>query len=145
MSNVKKKNEDYFKIALLVLNRSKTKFLVCEKYPQFVTSLYIMPGGKLEEKDDIECLKNEIKEELNCRLDTDSLEFIGDYEDQAAGRSDRKVHIRLYKGKIIGNPKPSTEIKVLHWIGKEDANNPKVSPIIRNKIIPDLVRRGIIK
>ncbi len=136
---------DYFKIGLLILNKNRTKFLVCEKYPQFVTSLYIMPGGKLEEKDDLTCLQNEIKEELNCGIDFSSLKLIGEYEDIAAGRPDRKVKIRLYQGKIIGEPTPSTEIKALHWIGKEDLDNPKLSPIIRNKILPDLIKRGILK
>ncbi len=135
----------YIKVGLLVLSPDKKKFLVCEKHPQFVTSLYIMPGGKLEEENDIECLKNEIKEELNCQVNIKSLKFIGEYEDQAAGRPEKKVIIRLYQGKIIGAPTPSTEIKALHWIGKEDANNPKVSAIIRNKIIPDLIKRGIIQ
>ena len=136
---------DYFKIGLLILNKNRTKFLVCEKYPQFVTSLYIMPGGKLEEKDDLTCLQNEIKEELNCKVDLSSLKFVGEYEDVAAGRPDRKVKIRLYQGKVIGKPTPSTEIKALHWAGKEDLDNPKLSPIVRNKILPDLIKRGILQ
>jgi hypothetical protein len=55
------------------------------------------------------------------------------------------VKIRLYKGKLLDKPKPSTEIGRLRWIGKKDINNPKVSPILRNKIILDLVKRGILK
>ena len=135
----------YNKIGLLVLNEDKTKFLVCEKYPQFVTSDYIMPGGKLEEESDIECLKNEIKEELNCEVDIESLEYISEYVDVAAGKPDRDVSIKLYKGKIIGQPVPSTEIKAIHWINKEDIDNKQVSPIIKNKIIPDLIKREILK
>ena len=135
----------YNKIGLLILNEDQTKFLVCEKYPQFVTSDYIMPGGKFEEESEVETLKAEIKEELDCDIDTNSLNYIGEYIDVAAGRPDRDVSIKLYKGKIIGTPKPSTEIKEIHWIGKEDQTNPKLSPIIRNKIIPDLVSRSILK
>lgn len=134
----------YNKIGLLILSEDQTKFLVCEKYPQFVTSDYIMPGGKFEEATEIETLKAEIKEELNCEIDIKSLEYITEYTDIAAGRPDRDVSIRLYRGKIIGTPTPSTEIKEVHWISKEDQINPKVSPIIRNKIIPDLVKRGIL-
>jgi len=103
-----------------------------------------MPGGKLEEKSDVECLQREIKEELDCELNLDSLELIGEYTDVAATPG-RDVMIRLYKGKLIGIPTPSTEIGALHWIGKEDVTNQKVSPIIRNKIIPDLVEKGIVK
>lgn len=57
----------------------------------------------------------------------------------------RDVLIRLYKGKIIGSPIPSSEIGALYWIGRDDSKNPKVSPIIKNKIIPDLVKRKILK
>lgn len=75
----------YNKIGLLILNEDGTKFLVCEKYSQFVTSDYIMPGGKFEEETEIECLKNEIREELNCEIDVKSLKYIAEYTDVAAG------------------------------------------------------------
>ncbi len=62
----------------------------------------------------------------------------------AAGDPTHDVSIELYEGKIIGKPKPSTEIKAIHWIGKTAVNNPRVAPLIRNKIIPDLVERKIL-
>lgn len=135
----------YNKVGLLVLNEDQTKFLVCQKFAQNVTADYIMPGGKNDEGDDLECLKNEVKQELNCDVDLESLSFISAYEDVAAGRPDRTVEIKLYQGKIIGQPVPSTEIEALHWIGQESLNDTKVSPIIRNKIIPDLLNRKILK
>ncbi|MEK6819969.1 MAG: NUDIX domain-containing protein [Nanoarchaeota archaeon] len=136
----------YFnKIGLLILNKDKTKFLVCEKAKENVTSDYIMPGGKFEENSIEECLKNEIKEELNCKVDFKTLNYIGEYIDIAAGFSDKDVSIKLYSANLIGKPKPSTEIKFIHWIGKKDKNNLRVSPIVRNKIIPDLIKRKILK
>ena len=138
----------YNKIGLLVFNENQTKFLVCElgqKYEEKTVKQYIMPGGQLDEKDDRECLIREIKEELDCEIDNDSVELVGEYNDVAAAGQGRDVIIRLYKGKLIGTPKPSSEIGALHWIGKADINNPKVSPIVKNKIIPDLVRREILK
>lgn len=137
----------YNKIGLLVLNDDKTKFLVCEpgeRYTEKSVTQYLMPGGKLEEKSDVECLQREIKEELDCDVNMEDLALIGEYEDMAATPG-RDVMIRLYKGKLIGDPVPSSEIGALHWMGREDATNQRVSPIIRNKIIPDLVRREIIK
>lgn len=132
------------KIALLLLNPDRTKFLVCEKAPEHVTADYIMPGGKFEEADEISCLQAEIKEELDCEVIVESLRYIGEYTDIAAGRPDRDVSIRLYEGAIRGIPTPSTEIKHIHWIGREAVTNTKVSPIIRNKIIPDLLCRKIL-
>ncbi len=136
----------YNKIALLVLNDDETKFLVCEpgeKYTEKSVVQYLMPGGKLEEKSDVECLRAEIKEELGCDFDESSLKLIGEYTDVAAAPG-RDVMLRLYRGKLIGTPRPSSEIGALHWIGKEDVSNPKVSPIIRNKILPDLIGRKIL-
>lgn len=135
----------YNKIGLLVLNGDSTKFLVCEKHPQNVTADYIMPGGQFQETTVEECLKNEIREELNCEVDFSTLTYVGEYTDNAAGRPDRDVSIKLYSGEIIGIPTPSTEVKAIHWIGKGDAQNERVSPIIRNKIIPDLVSRGLLR
>ncbi|MNY18468.1 NUDIX domain protein [compost metagenome] len=135
----------YNKIGLLILNHDATKFLVCQKFVQNVTADYIMPGGKNDEEDDLECLKNEIKQELGCEVDFNTLQFVNTYEDVAAGRPDRTVEIKLYAGNIIGTPTPSTEIEKLHWIGKESIKDTKASPIIRNKIIPDLLSKDILK
>ncbi|MBI5071469.1 NUDIX domain-containing protein [Candidatus Falkowbacteria bacterium] len=138
----------YNKIGLLVLNKDQTSFLVCEpggKYKDKRVTQYLMPGGQLEEKSEIECLKREIKEELNCNIDEKSLEYVGEYIDVSAATPERDVMIRLYRGNLIGNPKPSSEIGAFYWIGKNDVDNQKISPIIKNKIIPDLVKRGILK
>ncbi|MFH0852165.1 MAG: hypothetical protein V1845_00975 [bacterium] len=129
------------------MNQDNTAFLVCEpgeKYTVKSVTQYLMPGGKLMEDSDIECLKAEIKEELDCDVDENSLELISEYIDVAATPG-RDVMIRLYKGKLLGEPKPSTEIGALHWIGKKDADNSKVSSIIRNKIIPDIIEKNILK
>lgn len=137
----------YFnKIGLLVLSEDSKTFLVCEpgnKYMDKRVVQYLMPGGQIEEKSDIECLKREIKEELDCDIDIKTVELIGEYTDVAATPG-KDVMIRLYEGKLIGEPKPSSEIGSLHWISKNDIINYKVSPIIRNKIIPDLINRKIL-
>jgi len=138
----------YNKIGLLVLNKDQTSFLVCEpgeKYRDKRVAQYLMPGGQLEENSDTECLKREIKEELDCDIDEKSLEYIGEYVDISAATPERDVMIRLYRGNLAGIPNPSSEIGALQWIGKKDIDNLKVSPIIKNKIIPDLVKRGILK
>ncbi|MDD4333028.1 MAG: NUDIX domain-containing protein [Patescibacteria group bacterium] len=136
----------YNKIGLLILSDDKTKFLVCEpgdKYLEKSVTQYLMPGGQLEEKSDLECLEREIKEELDCKIKKDNINLIGEYTDIAATPG-RDVMIRLYAGEIIGEPMPNTEIGALHWIGRNDITNERVSPIIRNKIIPDLIKRKIL-
>lgn len=135
----------WYKIGLLVLNDDKTKFLVCEKEPTDVTNLYIMPGGQMEGETAKESLEQSIKKELDCEVDPDSLEYVDEFVDAAAGAPDRDVAIDLYSGKLVGQPKPSGDIKRLHWIGKEAAKDPNVSPIIRNQIIPALVKKKLLQ
>lgn len=47
-------------------------------------------------------------------LDVASLKYLGNFQDFAAGKTQRKAEIELYAGKITGNLKPSSEIKKLH-------------------------------
>jgi ADP-ribose pyrophosphatase YjhB (NUDIX family) len=135
----------YFKIGLLILNDDQTKFLVCEKDKNDVTDDYIMPGGQMNETTVEECLRNEIKEELDCAVDFKTLTFIDEFTDAAAGQPEREVAIELYRADIIGTPTPSSEVKFIHWVGKADRDNQRLSPIVRNKIIPALVERGLLK
>jgi 8-oxo-dGTP pyrophosphatase MutT (NUDIX family) len=135
----------YFnKIGLLLLSDDKSKFLVCEK--DNFTSDFIMPGGQLEDgEDDLKCLVREIDEELAVKTDESSLKYINEYVDVAAGDPTKDVSIKLYAGKIFGVPKPSAEIIKFHWIGKTDLSHPRLSPIVKNKILPDLIAKNIIK
>lgn len=147
----------YEKVGLLVLNEEQTKFLVCEpgggygfdtqdSAAQQMRKKYLMPGGKFEQDEtDEECIKREIREELGTEVEEGSLEFIADYTDVAASHPDRDVLIKLYRGKLLSEPTPHAEIGALHWIGKEDVGNDMASVIIRNKIIPDLVMRGVLR
>lgn len=135
----------YFnKIGLLILNENQSKFLACEK--NYFTSDFLLPGGKIEpsETDEV-CIIREIREELDIEVDRNSLAFFAEYHGSAAGDPTKDVSIKLYQGDIIGIPKPSSEIVRLHWIGKEDTENTRVSPIIREQILPDLLKKGILK
>jgi 8-oxo-dGTP pyrophosphatase MutT (NUDIX family) len=137
----------YHKIGFLALNEDHTKFLVCEKDDESDTDDYIMPGGipTPDERTDEECLRNEIEEELDCGIDFSTLVYVGEYHGPAAGWTDRDITMKVYTGELIGVPRPCSEIERLHWIGKEDAQNPRVSFLIRTKIMPDLVKRKILR
>ncbi len=135
---------DINKIGLLILNQDQTKFLVCRK--DNFTSDWLMPGGQIEkDESNKDCLKREIKEELNCQVELASLKYIDKYNNPASGALDKIVEIKLYQGKIVGEIKPSSEIIDCSWISAQDIENREVSPIIKNKIIPDLLQKNILK
>lgn len=136
---------DIIKSGLLVLNEESTKFLVTMKADMSVP-FWLMPGGKIEAGETPEqALVREIKEELNCAIEMDSLQHINDYDAPAAGMPGKMLHIKLYLGRLIGEPAASSEIAKLGWLGKEDTGNIEASETIRDYIIPDLIERDILQ
>lgn len=101
-------------------------------------------GGKIEENEsDAYCLKREVKEEVDCNIDESSLKFLTEFEDVAHGKDGDLVNIKMYEGKLIGNPKPSSEIVELGWF---DSDSPKenLSVIAQRTIFPWLKKHGYI-
>lgn len=126
------------KIGLLVIREGRV--LLCRK--RYGTSLLILPGGKPEDgESEEETLRREIREELDTLAGT--LNWFGLYEDEAAG-DPRRVQISLYRGELADEPVASNEIAELVWFGAQDDLH-RLSPSLRNQIIPDLIQRGILR
>lgn len=103
----------------------------------------ITPGGKPEGNENYkETLIREIKEETSGELDPSTLEFLGSFEDETGigGR----IMIELFIGDVKGDLGPSMEIEELVWVRK-DFNRNRLSPLVRNKILPFLIDRGYMK
>lgn len=131
-----------FKYGLAFIKNNK--LLVCKPY---AFDDYILPGGIREGNETFfEGLDREIKEELgpNAQLDCSSLRYLGTFEDLAAGRKDVMVTIELYLGVVRGELTASDEIKELIWFSSTDDRS-LLSAIIRNKILPALEIRELIK
>lgn len=100
-------------------------------------------GGKIEEgESDIDCLKREVLEEIGCEVNESSLRYLTTFEDIAHGDL-AMLHLRMYEGKLIGAPKPNSEIVE---IGYFDTNSdPKnLSVIAKRTIFPWLKKHGYI-
>lgn len=131
---------DYNKIGFLTVRSGS--ILLCRK--KHTTSLLILPGGCLEPGESAtECLERELREELGD-VRPDSLEYLGTYTDRAAGSGGLKtVQIELYRGGLAGEPVASSEIRELVWFGESD-DYAELAPSLANKILPDLIARGIL-
>jgi 8-oxo-dGTP diphosphatase len=135
---------DFNKVGLLF--QKDNKIILCRKHG--TTSKLILPGGQIEPGETFEeCLIREIYEELGDDVNVNNLNYVNTYLDEAAiddPTIHKTVEIVLYSGNIIGIPKASSEIQELVWFGSLSDKN-ELSPIIVNKILPDLIRKKILK
>ena len=126
------------KVGLLIVRENR--LLLCRK--SCGTTLLILPGGKPEgDETEEQALGREIEEELGTTVS--AIEHFGRYEDEAAG-DPRRVTISLYTGLLTGEPVESGEIAELIWFGLGD-DTELISPSLRRQILPDLLRRGILR
>jgi 8-oxo-dGTP diphosphatase len=134
---------DYHKAGLLAV-RGDGRMLLCRK--KHGTQLLILPGGRLEPGETaVACLVREIGEELGPEARVIGLEYVGTYEDRAAGAEATKtVRIELYRGELSGVLVASAEIGELVWFGEGDDRG-RLAPSLVNRIIPDLVARGVLE
>ena len=133
---------DYDKVGLLAVRDGK--ILLCRK--KHTTSLLILPGGCREPGESAaDCLSRELREELG-EVVARAVELVGVYTDRAAGSAaaqPKTVRIELYKAELIGEPAPHSEIAGLVWFGEKDDRS-QLAPSIAQKILPDLLARGIL-
>lgn len=128
------------KVALAIFKNKKMLQVRSKKHKEVFFTL----GGKIEDgESDMDCLKREVLEEIGCKLDEPSIKFLTEFEDVAHGKDGDFVNIKMYTGKVIGTPKPSSEIEE---IGFFDTNSDKknLSEIAQKVIFPWLKKEGLI-
>ncbi|MBM3756978.1 MAG: NUDIX domain-containing protein [Acidobacteria bacterium] len=110
------------------------RILLCRKRKG--TQLLILPGGKREPgEDDETCLRRELAEEI-AGVAYGPFTSLGVFEAPAAGEDDALVRIALYQAAIEGEPTPQAEIAELIWFDPHADDRARLSPILRDKILP---------
>lgn len=134
---------DFNKVGVLILRGDR--LLLCRKNRD--TSKLILPGGRIEAgESDLECLARELREELG-EVALRNVEYVGAYEDRAALDDPtvvKTLRIALYRGDLVGAPTPASEVTDLVWFGP-DSDVAELTPIFVNRILPDLLSRGILR
>ena len=98
---------------------------------------FILPGGKPEGvEDDVQTLNRELREELGCEVTEASFE--GVFYDAAADLRGTRVSVRLYTGRLQGQPTPSAEIEEARWFSLRSTPMRPVAPSLLNSILPHL-------
>jgi len=133
---------DFNKVGALILRDDR--LLLCRKNRD--TSKLILPGGRVEAgESDVDCLTRELREELG-EVVLRNVEYVGTYEDRAAFDDPavvKTLRIALYRGDMVGAPTPASEITEIIWFGP-DSDVAELTPIFLNRILPDLLSRGIL-
>ncbi len=127
-----------YKVALAVFKEKKILQVRTNKQEYVFFTL----GGKIEPGEtEIECLEREVKEEIGCEVS--NLKFLHEFEDVAHDKNEDLVNIKMYEGKLKGEPRPSAEIVE---IGYFDSNSDKrnLSVIAQRTIFPWLKQHGYI-
>ena len=128
------------KVGLLVFKDKK--FLMVRSHKN--EEVFYLLGGKIDKNEsDLECIKREVEEEINCGIDETSITFLNEFQDVAHGKENTLLKIRVYKGELIGHPKASSEIAEVGWF---DSSSPKkhLSEIAQRKYLPWLKKAGYI-
>jgi 8-oxo-dGTP diphosphatase len=101
---------------------------------------FILPGGKPErEENELATLAREIEEELGCSIE-DACP-VGVFKDKAAGDDDAVVVVRLYLARLVGEPRPQSEIGEIAWLNIAQPSTLPLAPSIINRIVPFLQKR----
>jgi 8-oxo-dGTP diphosphatase len=105
-------------------------------------SLYILPGGKPEPSDrgDTDTLRRELREELGCGVNTETLHWVGVFRDRSADDPDEEISVRLFEGDLDGRPRPAAEIVECRWFDPDRDDPGQLAPSIRNSILPHFRR-----
>jgi ADP-ribose pyrophosphatase YjhB (NUDIX family) len=106
---------------------------------------FIAPGGKLEENETaIQALEREMVEELQVTVVTNTLERLGTFYAEAAGKVGVQLQMDVYIiNDYTGELTPSSEVAEMKWINTKTTGI-QIGSIFEHEIMPLLKQRDLI-
>jgi 8-oxo-dGTP diphosphatase len=107
---------------------------------------WIAPGGKIEiGENDGACLIRELGEELGIKVIPANLNLMHTYKAEAHGKAGVQVEMRVYQVESWGGRiQPRGEVMEERFIAAAEARHLPLGSIMKTKVIPKLVRAGLI-
>lgn len=101
-------------------------------------------GGKVEPgESDMQCLKREVKEELDVDLEDSTISFLHEFTGPAHNKSNTLLNVKFYEAKLVGEPSPAEEIvEIGYFDSSSDLKH--LSEIGREQFFPWFKEHGYI-
>ncbi len=141
------------RVGVVVVDKSLGKMILLIEYAnkkdETWWKVYQTIWGKREwNETDVECLCRETREEINCDINAETLAFLGEYVWPSVSDPMKNVVIRLYQWELMWDVQPQVTEGIVGYVrmGKEVMDYPEClrSHVLREKILPDLIKRRII-
>ncbi len=84
----------------------------------------------------VQALRRELEEELNMRLNEEALEFIGDFQADAANEPNCIVDAAVFRLEHDGPFEPAAEIEAVTWFPDKNSNSIELAPLTRDHVLP---------
>ena len=122
------------KIAAAAIMNSAHQMLLVRKRG---TTAYMQPGGMIDMGETpIQALRRELGEELNLHLPGDDIEFIGDFQAEAANEPNCTVSAAIFRLDHDGPFEPAAEIEAITWYPDAQSGPIELAPLTRDHVLP---------
>lgn len=104
-------------------------------------TVWQQPGGKRdpEDRDDLDTLARELREELGCTMHRDDAVLLGHFSALAANEPGYRVDAAVYVVTADGPFEPLAEIDAVAWIDPAQCDGLAIARLSREQILPLLV------